>query len=438
VALDPGAIEIRALSEEGAGIADTPRGARHVPFALPGEIVRENPGGLPTVLSASAQRRAPLCRHFGVCGGCVAQHMHEDLYAAWKRALVVNALRRHRVEAPVEPLLRIEPFTRRRATFSASRADGAFLFGYHRWRSHDVVPIHECPLLVEPVAAALPALRAVAELVGSREARVVVLATPAGLDVAVEAGAGRLAPGAAARLARIAASAGLARVSVDGVIIVERSAPVLRVAGACVVPPPGAFVQAVADAEAAAVSEVCSALQGARRIGDLFSGVGPFALALAERSQVVAIDANAECIATLASAARARHGIKPIATKVRDLFREPLSPRELADFDAVVLDPPRAGARAQCDSLARSEVGSIVYVACNAAALARDAAALSAAGYRIERVRPIDQFLFSAHVEAVAVLRRVGRSSHKGRRAGAVGRAPSSKPGLSHSRHVPS
>src|SRR5262249_24195520 len=154
-----------------------------------------------------------LCRHFGVCGGCAAQHMSQDLYAEWKRTLVVDALRRHGLAHVVEPLRRIEPFTRRRASLTARRAGATLLLGYHRWHSHDLVAIRECPLLVTPIVAALPALRALAELICAREARVMVLATPAGLDVAVEADAGRLAPATAAGLARIAASAGLARVS---------------------------------------------------------------------------------------------------------------------------------------------------------------------------------------------------------------------------------
>jgi 23S rRNA (uracil1939-C5)-methyltransferase len=407
MAVDGNEIAIVRLGVQGDGIAETGEGPRYVPFALPGEQVRQAGRGLPQVLSGtSAERRAPVCRHFGICGGCVAQHMSEALYAQWKRGIVLHAFRQHGLEPSIGPLLSIAPGTRRRAVLGAQCQGTRVTLGYHRRRSHDLVGIDECPVLQPAIVAALPGLRAVIQVLALDEARVTVLATPAGLDVAVAGGPRRLGPAAASKLASIAAAHHMARICVDGEMLVEQRTPSLQIISAAVVPPPGAFVQAVAAAEVAMAAAVVEGVGKAKRVADLFSGVGPFAFALASRAQVLAVDSDALAIATLQTAERRVQGLKPIATKVRDLYGEPLTAQELECFDAVVLDPPRAGARAQCAALARSKVPSAIYVSCDPATLARDAAVLCRAGYGIESVTPIDQFLFSAHVESVAVLRR--------------------------------
>jgi 23S rRNA (uracil1939-C5)-methyltransferase len=211
---------------------------------------------------------------------------------------------------------------------------------------------------------------------------------------------------AATSIARIAAQHRCARVSIGGEMIVERAAPVLHMSGIDVTPPPGAFVQAVAEAESALAGAVLDRIGKPKRAADLFCGIGTFALALARGSRVSAFDSDGESVAALQAAARHATGLKPIDARVRDLFREPLSPRELASFDTVVLDPPRAGAKAQCEALAGSEVPTIGYVSCDPATLARDARTLVDAGYRLGEVVLVDQFLFTAHVELVTVLRR--------------------------------
>ena len=261
-------------------------------------------------------------------------------------------------------------------------------------------------MLVPEIVAALPALRAIAAGAGRREVRLTVLATPAGLDVAV-ATEPRLEPQGAARLAQLGAGERrLARLALNGETLSQRGLPRLSFGGVEVCPPPGAFVQAVAQAEAVLAEEVGRATRSARRVADLFCGVGTLSFRLAGWARVEAFDADPEAIAALSLAARHAKGLKPIAGRVRDLFAEPLAPRELDGYDAVVFDPPRAGAKAQALALAGSRVPVIVAVSCAPGTLARDLKILVDGGYHLERVVPIDQFLFSAHVEAVAQLRR--------------------------------
>jgi 23S rRNA (uracil1939-C5)-methyltransferase len=425
VAPDPDELEIAALGAQGDGIAETAAGRVYVAFALPGERVEAAGDGEPRLLSQpSPDRAAPVCRHFGVCGGCVAQHMGERLYNEWKRGIVVAALDQRGLDPEVGPLRRVAPGTRRRAVLTARRQTRQgrrrVALGYHRRRSLDLVEIEECPVLLPEIAARLSALRAIAAALPAPEVRLTVLATPSGLDVAAAAGRGRLAPAAAAEIARIAAQHRLARVAVDGDIVIERAAPTLATPGGPeIAVPPGAFVQAVEEAERLMAGLVVGAVGTARCVADLFCGVGTFTFDLAARARVLALDRDPAAIAALSASARRAHGdvrgLKPIEAKVRDLFHAPLSPKELEAFDAVVLDPPRAGARAQAQQLARAGVPTVVAVSCDPGTLARDVRLLVDGGYAIESVTPIDQFLFSAHVEAVAVLRRAPRPSTRRR-----------------------
>ena len=423
-------LTITALGAQGDGVAETPGGARYVAFALPGERVAAESDGPPRLLSApSPDRAAPVCRHYGRCGGCVAQHMGDRLYAEWKRDIVVGALRSRGLEPVVAPLRRVPAASRRRAVLTARRADGRVMLGYHRRRSNDLVDIEECPVLLGGIVAKLPALRAIAALLPAPEVRLTVLDTPAGLDVAAETGVRRgrsqgqhqgqpqggsptIGRDAATALARIATQHGLARVTVDGEMLVELARPQLGMGEADVAVPPGAFVQAVRQSEEMMRDLVVAALDGAParsgRTADLFCGVGTFTLALARRGRVLAVDSDAAAVAALTAAARHAQGLKPIEARVRDLFREPLTARELEPFDAVVLDPPRAGAQAQARELARSGVETVVAVSCDPGTLARDAQILTDGGYAIASVTPIDQFVYSAHVETVAVLRKQG------------------------------
>jgi 23S rRNA (uracil1939-C5)-methyltransferase len=401
-------IEVVGLGAQGDGIAAEPEGDhRFVPFALPGERVRSTGIGLPEILSgASPERRAPVCRHFGTCGGCVAQHMSAHLYAEWKRGIVVEAFRQRGIEADVAPLLAVPLGSRRRAVLTAKREAGRITLGYHRRRSHDLLDLEECPVLAPEIVATLPGLRALVGALAADEVRLAVLVTPVGLDVAVDGAGRRPDARAAALLAQICAQHRLARLTVGAETIVARASPTLQTSGVEVLPPPGGFMQAVAEAEAAMSAAVLDNVGKAKRAADLFCGIGTFSFALARRARVAAFDNDDASIAALQAAMRHARGLKPIEVRPRDLFREPLSPRELIAFDAVVLDPSRAGAKAQCEALARSDVCTIVYVSCDPATLARDARILHDGGYRLGRVVPIDQFLFAAHVEVVAAFTR--------------------------------
>jgi 23S rRNA (uracil1939-C5)-methyltransferase len=404
---EPDELDIAALGAQGDGIAETGAGRVYVAFALPGERVAAGVTGVPRLLSApSADRQTPVCRHFGMCGGCVAQHMGDRLYAEWKRDIVVAALRQRGLAPDVAALRRVPPGTRRRAVLTARRQGRSIALGYHRRKSLDLVDIEECPVLAPEIRARLPALRAIAAALPAPAVRFTVLSTPAGLDVAVEAGGSRLQPATAAAIARIVTQHRLARIAIDGNIVVERAAPALNTSGVNVPVPPGAFVQAAEEAERVMAGLIVGAAGAAGRVADLFCGVGTFTFDLARRARVLALDRDQAAVAALAAGVRRAQGLRPIETKVRDLFRTPLSAEELQGFDAVVFDPPRAGALSQARQLARSHVPTVVAVSCDPGTLARDARLLVDGGYAIESVTPIDQFLFSAHVETVAVLRR--------------------------------
>jgi 23S rRNA (uracil1939-C5)-methyltransferase len=290
---------------------------------------------------------------------------------------------------------------------TALRASGRLLLGYHERLSHDVVDIAECPVLAPVLQQRLADIRTLAELLVTtrKPARLTVLLTRAGLDLDVD---GVSTPGAAdiLRLAKEAAARGIARISIDSEPVLTLAEPVLEISGVALTPPPRAFVQASAEAEAAMTALVVAHLSGAKRVADLFSGIGTFALALARQSSIRAVEADAAALAALAQATRRAKKLKPIETETRDLFAHPLSPKELQGFDGVVFDPPFAGAKAQAEALAQARVPLIAAVSCNPATFARDAKLLVNGGYHLERVVPIDQFVYSAETEVVGLFRR--------------------------------
>jgi 23S rRNA (uracil1939-C5)-methyltransferase len=403
---------VARLGAQGDGIAEAPGGPVYVPVTLAGERVRVavGEGGrarLIEVLEPAADRVTPVCRHFGTCGGCSLQHMSDAALLAWKREQVRIAFAQRGIAADVEPTVAITG-GRRRAVFAARRTADGVVLGFHAARGHDVVGIVECPVLVGEIVAALPALARIASVVlRDAEVRVTVLAAENGLDVALEGVAADVEPAARARIAETARAARVLRVTLDGEPVYAAGVPVLRFGPALVEPPSGAFVQAVHEAEAGIVARVLSLLpKRAKRIADLFCGLGAFAFPLARRAEVLAIDGDRAAVAALAAAVKRTQGIKPIEPRLRDLFRDPLSRTELAGFDAVVLDPPLAGALAQAERIAAAKVPLVIAVSCNPATLARDARVLIDGGYRLEVVTPIDQFRYSAHVEALAVFRR--------------------------------
>lgn len=402
-------LQIDALGAQADGIARDAQGrAVFVPLALPGEEVAFDASGKAGLASApSLDRVAAPCPHFAVCGGCLAQHMSDALYARWKRGLVVDAFAdRGLADAPIAPLVRIGSGSRRRAVLTAKRARGRVELGYHARRSHDLVDIETCVVLAPEIVRALAGLRSLAGALSAAEARLTILATASGLDISIAADVKRITAEISNAVAALANTHRFARVSLNDSPIVMRARPSLEIAGVAVTPPPGGFVQAVAAAEETMRSLAVAAIPKAKRVVDLFCGLGAFSLALARTSRVLAVDSDRAAIEAMREGARHAQGLKPVDPLVRDLFREPLSAKEFEGFDAVVLDPPRAGAEAQAEALAKSAVPLVAYVSCNPTTLARDARHLVAGGYTLEAVTPIDQFLYSDHVEAVAVFRK--------------------------------
>jgi len=406
-------LDIARVGRRGDGIAETPAGPLYVPYTLPGETaeVDEWPGQpdrrhLLKIESASPQRIAPICPHFGTCGGCALQHWAAAQYRDWKRNLVVEALAQTGFTAAgdlIDPLVDAHGEGRRRAVFHAWRRTHDVLeVGFAALRAHHVVAIDHCPVLAPSLAGAVEASWAIAEaLAGERKPLdIQVTATQAGLDVDVR-GSGPLTPARMTELARLAETHRLARLTRHGETVSQRAAPTVTMGRARVVLPPGAFLQATAAGEAALAERVLEHCNGAGTVGDLFAGVGPFALRLAERAKVMAADNDEAAVEALREAAKTPR-LKPITAERRDLFVRPYLAKELARLDAVVFDPPRQGAQMQARELAASAVPIVVAVSCNPLTFARDARILLDGGYRLTRVTPVDQFLYSAHVELVA------------------------------------
>jgi 23S rRNA (uracil1939-C5)-methyltransferase len=402
-------VSIVALDAHGHGL--TANGAI-VPGALPGEWTLVKIEGkraeLVETLNPAPERAAPICRWFGTCGGCVAQHMSSSLYGAWKRGLVIEALEREGVAARVADMVDAHGAGRRRATFHARFPHGQpDEIGFMRARSHDIIAIDNCPLFSPGMAGAIPAAQALSgDLRGlMKPLDIGVTATLDGLDVDLR-GSGPLGRNETQKLTRTAEALDLARVSNHGETVIERRPPRVAFGEAVARLPSGGFLQATEVGEAWLAEFAERALAGAQRVADLFCGAGAFALRLARRHEVLAADADPAAIATLARVAAMTPGLHQTAAETRDLFRRPLRADELAAFDAALIDPPRAGALEQARAFAASALPLVASISCNAATFARDARILIDGGFQIESVTPLDQFRFSAHVEIAAVFRR--------------------------------
>lgn len=383
-----------------------------VPFTLPGEAVEVTGEGdrlmLERILAPSPDRIAPACHHFTRCGGCTLQHMAPAPYAAFKREIIIRSLRARGLETEVAQSWVTPPASRRRAAFSARRSGKAITIGFHGRKSHDLITLEECPVLHPAIVAALPKLKEIIALlfIGKESLGVLVTETATGLDLHITGLAKDVKPLARAEATSAALRAGFARVSLEGSDVLTERAPRIPAGIASLLPPPGGFLQASAEAETEMARLVLAHLSGAKRVADLFSGCGTFSLRLAQHRPVYAAESGRAAIDALRAAASAAPGLHPVTAEVRDLFRNPVSAPELARFDALVLDPARAGAAAQSAEIAKSSVPRVAYVSCDPATLARDLRTLVDGGYRLLGVHPVDQFLWSAHVEAVALLEK--------------------------------
>lgn len=396
--------EIERLGHQGDGIAPGPFFA---PLTLPGETVTAVPDGQRLtdirIVTPSDQRIKPVCRHFKTCGGCQMMHAADNFVARWKAGIVTEALRARGITAEIAGIHTSPNQSRRRAGFSARRTKKGALVGFHGRGSDVIVEVPDCQLVHPGLIPAQEVARALAIAVGSRKGELSVMATLAdsGLDIAVTGGK-PLDRQLETDLARVADHLDLARLAWDGEVVALRRPPYQRFGQALVMPPPGAFLQATTAGEAALRDAILRIIGPASQVVDLFAGSGTFSLPIAKNAEVLAIEGDAAMIAALDRGWREAQGLKLVRGVVRDLFRNPLDASELGKTDAIVIDPPRAGAEAQIAELAKAHVPVIAHVSCNPVSFARDAATLIAAGYKMGPIDVVDQFRWSHHVELVA------------------------------------
>ena len=412
----PVALTIGEVGGQGDGLAPGPI---YAPLTLPGEQVMAWLAGdraeLISVETPSPDRVSPPCRHFGDCGGCALQHWASEPYLAWKAEQIRLALGRERLETQILRPFAAPPGSRRRMALHARREGKVAVIGFKARRSWRLATIDSCTVADPRLVAAFPALALLAKpfLEHNKSAPTLhVTLTETGLDVdvtGVERRSGGLSADARLRAAEAAMAGDFARVTMGGEIIYLARAPVVRVGPARVNLPPGSFLQAVPQAEEAMAAFALEACAGASRVADLYCGVGAFAFRLASVAQVLAADSSAGAIAALRTATASVPGLKPITAEARDLDRRPILAEEMKKIDVALFDPPRAGAAAQSAQLAKSKVARVIGVSCNPQTFARDARILVDGGYTLERVLPVDQFLWSPHIELVGVFSRVGR-----------------------------
>jgi len=419
----PLTLDILEIGARGDGVAEQGGERYFVPFTLPGEVVEAEPvdtrgEGIATelieVLAPSRHREPPPCAHFTVCGGCALQHWRRDAYTAWKVGLIERALEQRGVAAPAfeRPLLG-EPGERRRVDFVLRRQGRRVLAGFHERASARVVDVGSCVIARPSLTALLAPLRtALAEILpDGAAADAVANETDGGVDVLIRPHK-RLDLSIDRRQALVALAerAGLARLSwgdrATPEPIVTRRTPLLLLGDATVEPPPGGFLQATKRGEATMRAAVNAWIGDVPKLADLFAGVG--ALSLGRPGRLSLFESDKPSVAAVDAAARKIGGNRVVAER-RDLFRNPLGAKELDAFDAIVLDPPRAGAAAQVAEIARSPVPRVVYASCDPGSFARDARTLQDGGYRLEKLLPIDQFLWSPHLELIALFVRDGK-----------------------------
>lgn len=410
-------LTITRVAGQGDGVAETPQGPVFMSGTLPGESVtgevKDGRIESPVIVTPSADRVTPACEHFGQCGGCALQHWATTPYLEWKRQQVQWILTRQGLEVVVEPTVAVPANSRRRLALHARRdGGGRARLGFKPRRSWKLVDIRQCPVADPHLVEALPILREMADALLEHPKSAPTLHvtwTLSGLDVdvtGVERKFGGLSRDGQMRAVQAAMAGDVARLSLAGEVLFMARPPQVRFGDVTVTLPPGGFLQAVPEAEAAMVERVVAAVEGHERVADLFCGAGTFTFPLARRASVLAADGSAPAVEALKAARGTVPGLKAIEAVTKDLFRHPLGPRDLKGISAVVIDPPRAGAEAQCEQLGSSAVSTLAYVSCNPQTFARDARQLVDAGFRLEQVTPIDQFLWSGHVELVGVFRR--------------------------------
>lgn len=413
-------LTIDHLGRQGDGVARTPEGPVFVPRTLPGEVVRayvdNGRGEMIEIIEPGPDRIEPACRHFGTCGGCALQHMSRKSYLSWKREQVENALRKNGITFPVADLIPVSPGTRRRAAFSFRAARDGVHLGFHARKSDEIVSPRECPILHPALEKQLvsqpgsktsgPLARLAAMVVrAKREERMVATLGRNGITIDMT---GR-APGANRFHSQELwdATAPFWKVFLnDELAGMDQADDVIDSGGFELSVPPGAFLQATPEAEAALVNHAITFLKDCKSCADLFCGIGTFTLPLAKFATVLAVESDHGALNALKKTAARTKKIKQIKTLRRDLFKHPMSRMELKKIDGVLFDPPRAGAAAQCEQLVKSAVGRVAAISCNPVSFARDARILIDGGFTMLSLQPVDQFLWSPHIELAATFER--------------------------------
>lgn len=401
-------ITIERLGHLGDGVAPGPVFA---PMVLPGEVVHGTLKGDRLsdvkIITPSPDRVSPPCSHFKSCGGCMLQHASDEFVKTWKGEIVTQSLAAQGMDITAQVIATSPPQSRRRATLSARRTKKGAIVGLHGRASGTIIEIPNCQLLHPDLIGIIPVLREITVLGASRKGEISFSLTrsPVGVDVSVT-DAKPLDGALQMTLAALANRGGVSRLTWAGELVGEHRPPAQQFGPASVVPPAGAFLQATQEGQQALVAAVSRAVGPAKHVLDLFAGCGTFALPLAQGAEVCAVEGDAAMLAALDAGWRHADGLKKVTTQTRDLFRRPLMPDELNHFDAVVIDPPRAGAEAQINELAQSDISLIAAVYCNPVTFARDARILVDAGFAVEWVEVIDQFRWSPHTELVAAFSR--------------------------------
>ena len=400
-------LKIEGMGRRGEGVARHDDRTVFVPGTLPDETVKAAGDGdrlaLVAIERASPDRIEPFCGYYGRCGGCQLQHWREEPYRAWKASLLSEPLKARGLPSEVSGLMDAHGQGRRRVSLHVRKRDGVVTAGFMEARTHTLLDIAQCPILEPDMMRAFDIGRAIGAKLSDCD--VAITATETGLDVSVRAER-KFAQAEHAKLAAFVADLKLARLSVNGEVIATAVPPRMQIGKASVALPPGGFLQATALGEETLARLVIEALGKSKSVADLFCGIGPFTFRIAERARVEAYDNDRAAVAALNAAAKVTSGLKPITAAARDLFREPLVPNEMKQLDAVVFDPPRAGAEMQAKQLARAKVKTVVAVSCDAATFARDAEILVVGGYALKKVWAVDQFKWSSHVEIVAQFTR--------------------------------
>ena len=399
---------IERLGHQGDGIATGPI---FVARTLPGEVIEGEIIGDrivdPRIVTPSTSRVSPLCRHYKSCGGCSLQHASDDFVLDWQKDVVARALNAVGLDAPLRRMHTSPPSSRRRATFGGRRTKKGAIIGFHAPGSDTLVATPDCQIVRRELLAVFPVLEDITKIGGSRKStlKLSVTETETGLDISVQGGK-PLDIDLRQSLVHLANDDVIARISWDEEVIAQKVAPILTFGSAPVPIPPGAFLQATEQGSAALLDSVTEAVDGANKVLDLFAGCGTFSLPIAKTAAVHAVENDDALLSALDAGWRHAGGVQLVTTEKRDLFRRPMTPDELERFDAIIVDPPRAGAEAQTIEIAAANVQRIAAVSCNPVTFARDAAILSKSGYTIDWIDIVDQFRWSTHIELAASFSR--------------------------------